>query len=258
MHLWNPINIWQIEFVLIWIYSKGSENRFVVVQHFWCRKICKIVCRVPRKRVKSKFFYQDADVIILADKCIVVRSFVRRNYDKVLMETGKFSDNLRVTEDGLVSGVDRAFKSSNPTFQNIGDRLNPLGKSVDFERLAYSSHASMMILKFWCHENETGSLYFGDLRKTSFRFWLRTILRSPVTIWPYGAYRNSESQQEQGVGFWERPSKSFCCRLALQPNGYSYKKCMATPCIENIEGFYFGQISDSNKFWLQQIFHNLS
>ena len=51
------------------------------------------------------------------------------------METGKFSDNLRVTENGLVSGVDRAFKSSNSTFQNIGDRLNPLGKSVDFDIL---------------------------------------------------------------------------------------------------------------------------
>ena len=115
MHLLNPINIWQIEFVLIWIYSKGNENRFVVVQHFWCRKICKIVCRVPRKRVKSKFLYQDADVILPADKCIVVRRFVHRNYDKVLMETGKFSDSLRVTENGLVSGVDRAFKSSTST-----------------------------------------------------------------------------------------------------------------------------------------------
>ena len=114
-------------------YSKGSENRFVVVQHFWCRKICKIVCRVPRKRVKSKFLYQDADVILLADKCIVVKSFVCKNYDKVLMETGKFSDNLRVTENGLVSGVDRTFMSSNSTFQNIGDRLNPLGKSADFD-----------------------------------------------------------------------------------------------------------------------------
>ena len=51
------------------------------------------------------------------------------------METGKFSDNLRVTENGLVSGVDRAFKSSNSTFQNIGDRLNPLGKSVDVDIL---------------------------------------------------------------------------------------------------------------------------
>ena len=46
------------------------------------------------------------------------------------METGKFSDNLRVTENGLVSGVDRAFKSSNSTFQNIGDRRNPFGKSI--------------------------------------------------------------------------------------------------------------------------------
>ena len=128
MHLWTLINIWQIEFVLIWIYFKGSENRFVVVQHFWCRKICKTVCRVPRKRVKSKFLYQDADVILLANKCIVVRSFVCRNYDKVLIETGKLSDNLRVTENGLVSGVDRAFKSSNSTFQNIGDRLNPLAE----------------------------------------------------------------------------------------------------------------------------------
>ena len=135
VHLRNPINIWQIQFVVIWIYSKGSENRFVVVQHFWWRKICKIVCRVPRKRVKSKFLYQYADVITLVDKCIVVRSFVCRNDDKVLMKTRQFSDNLRVTENGLVSGVDRAFQSSNSTFQNIGYRLNPLGKSVDFDIL---------------------------------------------------------------------------------------------------------------------------
>ena len=147
MHLWNPINIWQIEFVLIWIYSKGSENRFVVVQHFWCRKNCKIVCRVPRKRVKSKFLYQDADVILLADKCIVIRSFVCRNYDKVLIETGKFSDNFRVTENGLVSGVDRAFKSSNSTFQNIGDRLNPLGKSVNFDILFLGPPSGILLTR---------------------------------------------------------------------------------------------------------------
>ena len=107
----------------------------MVVQHFWRRQICKIVCRVPKKRVKSKFLYQGVDVILLEDKCIVVRSFVCRNYDKVLMEPGKLSENLRVTENGLVSGVDRRFKSSNSTFQNIGDRLNPLGKSVDFNIL---------------------------------------------------------------------------------------------------------------------------
>ena len=36
--------------------------------------------------MKSKFFYQDVDVVSLADKGIVVRCFVCRNYDKVLME----------------------------------------------------------------------------------------------------------------------------------------------------------------------------
>ena len=52
----------------------------------------------------------------LADKCIVVRCFVCGDYDIILMETGKFSDNIRVTETGLVSGVDRVLKSSNSTF----------------------------------------------------------------------------------------------------------------------------------------------
>ena len=44
----------------------------------------------------------------LPDKCVVVGCFVCRDYDKILMETGKFSDSIRVTENGLVSGVDSA------------------------------------------------------------------------------------------------------------------------------------------------------
>ena len=40
--------------------------------------------------MKSKFLYQGVDVVSLTDKGIVVRCFVCRNYDKVLMETGKF------------------------------------------------------------------------------------------------------------------------------------------------------------------------
>ena len=67
----------------------------------------EIVCRVHREWVKSKFLWQDADVMSLADKCIVVGYFVCGDYDKILMETGKFSDNIRVTENGLVPGVDR-------------------------------------------------------------------------------------------------------------------------------------------------------
>ena len=39
----------------------------------------------------------------LADKCIVVGCFACRDYDKIFMETGKFSNNTRVTENGLVS-----------------------------------------------------------------------------------------------------------------------------------------------------------
>ena len=66
----------------------------MVVQHFWCRKIREIVCRVPREWVKSKFLWQDADVMPLADKCIVVGCFVCGDYDKILMETGKYSDNI--------------------------------------------------------------------------------------------------------------------------------------------------------------------
>ena len=138
-------NIWQIEFVVICIYSKGCENRFVILM----QKICKIVWRVPRKRVKSKFLFQDAGIITPGDtmSCIVVRSFVCRKYYKVLIETGKISDNLRVTENGLVSGVDRAFKSSNSTSQNIGDLRNPLGKSVDFDFLFLGPTSGILLTR---------------------------------------------------------------------------------------------------------------
>ena len=83
--------------------------------------------------MKSKFLYQDVDVLSLADKDIVVRCFVCRNYDEVLMETGKFCDNIRVIKNGLVSGVDKMFKSSDSAFKPIADRLNPLRKSVEFD-----------------------------------------------------------------------------------------------------------------------------
>ena len=47
----------------------------------------------------------------LADKSIVVRCFVCSDYDKILMEMGKFSGNIRVTENELVLGVDRVLKA---------------------------------------------------------------------------------------------------------------------------------------------------
>ena len=58
--------------------------------------------RLSKTVTLSKFLYEDADVINLADKCIVVRRFACRNNDKVPIETGKFSDNLKVTENRLL------------------------------------------------------------------------------------------------------------------------------------------------------------
>ena len=44
-----------------------------------------------------KLLCQDAVVMSLADKCIIVGCVVYGGYDKILMETGKFSDNINVT-----------------------------------------------------------------------------------------------------------------------------------------------------------------
>ena len=75
------------------------------------------------------------------------RSFVFRNYDKVLMETGKLSGNLRVTENRLVSGIDRALKLSNSTFQKIGDQLKPFRKSVNFDILFLGPTSGILLTR---------------------------------------------------------------------------------------------------------------
>ena len=53
------------------------------------------------------------------------------------MKTGKFMDNIRVTKNGLGSGVDRMFKSSDSAFNHINNGLNPFGKSVEFDILFF-------------------------------------------------------------------------------------------------------------------------
>ena len=85
--------------------------------------------------MESKFLDQDVIVVSLANKGIVIGCFVGRNYNKILMETGKLTDNIRVTKNGLGSGVDRMFQSSNSAFYHFTDRLNPFGKSVDLDNL---------------------------------------------------------------------------------------------------------------------------
>ena len=50
--------------------------------------------------------------MFLANRGIVIGSFVGRNYNLILRETGKFMDIIRGTKNGLGSGVERMFKSS--------------------------------------------------------------------------------------------------------------------------------------------------
>ena len=134
VHLRNPINVRQIELLTIWLYSEGGDVRFVVVQHLWCRKICQIVCRVSRKWMESKFLDQDVDVVSLANKGKLLDALSAGTLKKILMETGKLTD-IRVTKNRLWSGVDRMFQSSDFAFYHFIDRLNPFGKSVEFDIL---------------------------------------------------------------------------------------------------------------------------
>ena len=217
VHLRNPINVWQIELLTIWLYSEGGEDRFVVVQYLWCRKICQIVCRVSRKRMESKFLDQDVDVVSLANKSIVIGWFVCRNYNKILMETGKLTDNIRLGSRKMDSDLvlTECFSrrilrfTTSPIDLIHSERVSSSTSSFLAHCLAYASHASMIISKFWCHENETGSLNFGPLRKRSLSLSFLMILRSPVTTWSHGAFRNSEPGQVQGSGFWERLLSQF-------------------------------------------------
>ena len=130
----------------------------------------------------------------LADKCIVVGCFVCGDYDKILMETGKFPDKSgSLKTDSCLVLTEcisrRILRLRTPAIDLIhSERVSTSTSSFFAHHLAYTSHASMIMPKFWCHEYETGSLYFGPLLKRSLSFTLRTILRSPVTIWPHGAY----------------------------------------------------------------------
>ena len=137
--------------------------------------------------MESKFPDKNVDVASLANKGIVIRCFVGRNYIKILMETGKLTDNIRVTKmdsDLVLTECfsRRILRSSTSLIDLIhSERVSSSTSSFLAHCLAYASHASMIISKFWCHGNETGSLNFGPLRKRSLGLSFCTILRSPVT-----------------------------------------------------------------------------
>ena len=90
VHLRNPINARQTGLVTICLYSEGSEDRLVAVQHFWCRTNCQIVCGVSRKWKESKFFDQNIEVVSLANKERIIGCFVGINYCKTRLLSAQF------------------------------------------------------------------------------------------------------------------------------------------------------------------------
>ena len=72
------------------------------------------------------------------------------------------------------------------------------GESVDFDILFLGS--SPQTRPFWCHQNETGSLYFDPLSQ-KYSFWLRMILRSPSL---FGHMERIEVTRESRVGAGSR------------------------------------------------------
>ena len=109
------------------MYGKSSSSALVSIPNevrtdLWlsrtsdAEKSVRLYVGFPGSELSPSCSDKIENVMSLADKCIVVGCFVCGDYDKILMETEKISDNIRITENGLVSGVDRVLKSSNSTF----------------------------------------------------------------------------------------------------------------------------------------------
>ena len=78
----------------------------MVVQHFRFRKM-RLYIGFPGSELSPSSFDKMPMQCLCRHK--VDTNFVCGDYDKILMETGKLSDNMRVTDIGFVSGVDRVF-----------------------------------------------------------------------------------------------------------------------------------------------------
>ena len=104
--------------------------------------------------MESMLLDQGVDVVFLANKGIVIGGFVGRNYNKILMETGKLRNNIRVTKNGLGSRVDRMFKSPVSAFTTSpialvnSERVSSSTSSFLTHCLVYASLAPMIISKF--------------------------------------------------------------------------------------------------------------
>ena len=95
--------------------------------------------------MKSKFLYQDVDVVSLADKCIVVRCFVCRNYD---METGKLCDNIRVTDESMNLILILTHWNKQKMDDEMHKRTWKVHSHDNYYRLPYTRFATFFFVSF--------------------------------------------------------------------------------------------------------------
>ena len=155
----------------------------MIVQNLWRRKVCQIVCRVPRKWMKSKFLYQDVDVVFLAYIGVVIDAVSAETMTKFSWRLESYETSSGSLKMDLCLVLAECFNRQILRFSTslidliYSERVSRSTSSFFAHRLEYASYASMMISKFWCHENETGSLNVGPLRKRSLsvsyyvRYW---------------------------------------------------------------------------------------
>ena len=108
--------------------------------------------------MKSKFLYQDVDVVSLADKSIVdalsagtMTKFSWRRESSVTTSGSLKMDSCLVLTECLSRRILRL--STSPIDLIHSERVSSSTSSFFAHRLAYASHASMIMSKFWCHSN---------------------------------------------------------------------------------------------------------
>ena len=131
------------------------------------------------------------------------------------------------------------------------ERVSTSTSSLFAYRLANSSHASMMMPKFWCHEYETGFVYFGlCFKDLSVKYYV--LYGDHLSLYGHMVCAEILNRSNCKVGhpgedLESRVAAKLLCswRFWKQQNGYSYRKCMVTRCIERTEGCYYGRTYDS-------------
>ena len=152
-----------------------------------------IICRVPRTRDKSKFLYQDTDIlVIVADECAVVCCCLmlylkeilqsshgdeqvlwqprgQRKWARVLccqcLSSGSsaidltYSETISLTSAAALHSAGKAEHSAAPSVSWEIDSERVSASSCLARRLAYSSHASTVRPKFRWHEHVTDSTW---------------------------------------------------------------------------------------------------